>query len=74
MANKYEVYDIKPTQTRRGKTAKCRIYNLNETQIEVFGLMIDESGEYFAWTGDTLNEETRNRREEITKELNKARA
>jgi hypothetical protein len=55
------------------KQVKCRVYNLDETQIEVFDFLIDENGIYGAWTGDVTNETTFNRRKEIERELNQTK-
>lgn len=65
----YELFNVKRMENGIKKVS-CRVYKLNETQIEVFSLIITKENEYQAWTYDTINQETINRRKEIETELN----
>ena len=68
----YEIFNYR-RMNQGMQYVKCRVYNLDETQIEVFDLIIDKNGIYGAWTGDVTNETTLNRRREIESELNQQR-
>lgn len=70
----YELFDLKHDFKNGIKSVSCRVYNLDETQIEVFKLLITKENEYMAWTYDTISESTINRRKEIEKELNQSLA
>lgn len=65
----YELFNIE--NFGNNKKVSCRVYNLDETQIEVFDFIISKDEGYQAWTGDVTNEKTMNRRKEIESKLNR---
>lgn len=66
----YELFDRKHDFKTGINSVKCRIFNLNETMIEVFSLLITKENKYQAWTCDTIGQSTIERRKEIEQELN----
>ena len=66
----YELFDKVKAQTGKGYKIKCRVFKLDQTQIEVFGLIVDENGKYEPWTGDIITPKPW--RYEIANELNES--